>query len=245
MRKYMSKSQRACDNCRARKSACRIDSAPPCRLCHLSRRECTFEGASKNKRASAASPAHVSPTNSLQELGSLEVTSQHNDGLNTNNAFFDQQGYLLPGELPDPSVNFWLDQAMIDINMQSFNHINTSPNDAAMDYLGLPSPSAQGHETTSIVCGLTGDMDPYLMQRYNFGPDNNFVFKRLAVRSMRQSIHPVQFLVSNIPDSVEESDKDSHSFRQQLEKLVGPDVGARLISLYEVPKPMIPLSQLS
>ncbi|EMD62609.1 hypothetical protein COCSADRAFT_173048 [Bipolaris sorokiniana ND90Pr] len=88
-----------------------------------------------------------------------------------------------------------------------------------MEYLGFPSPSAQGLKTTSIVCGLTGDMDPYLLQRYNVGPDDNFVFKRLAVRSVRQNIHPVQLL-------------HNHSLRKQLEKLVSPDVGVKLISLF-------------
>ncbi|KAI2486117.1 fungal specific transcription factor domain protein [Pyrenophora tritici-repentis] len=232
MRKYMSKSQRACDNCRARKSACRIDTAPPCRLCHLSRRECTFEAASRNTRAPAASAAHISPKNSSQEPANSDVTNQHNDSLNSGNAFFDQQGYILPGELPDPSAGFWLDQAMIDMDVQAFNHIDTSPNDTSVGHLGLPSPTALGNETTSVLCGLTGDMDPYLMQRYNFGPDNNFVFKRLAVRSMAQHVHPVQMLVSNIMDTEDNSGENSDTFRQQLEKLVSLDVGVRLISLF-------------
>lgn len=107
---------------------------------------------------------------------------------------------------------------MIDMNMQSFNHVNTSPNDAAMDHLTLPSSSAQGLATTSTVCGLTGDMDPYLMQRYNFDPDNNFTFKRLVIRSVTRDVHPVQLLVSNIPAAAKESDNECHSFRRQLEK---------------------------
>ncbi|KAJ5513284.1 hypothetical protein N7463_002836 [Penicillium fimorum] len=41
-RRYMSKRDRACDSCRARKAACRIDRAPPCYLCTLHRKECTF-----------------------------------------------------------------------------------------------------------------------------------------------------------------------------------------------------------
>lgn len=42
-RRYMSKSQRACDLCRARKSACRIDKdGIPCRLCTAHGRQCTF-----------------------------------------------------------------------------------------------------------------------------------------------------------------------------------------------------------
>jgi hypothetical protein len=245
MRKYMSKSQRACDNCRVRKSACRIDSAPPCRLCYLSRRECTFDAGSKNTRASAASATHASPNHSLQDSNSLVVTNEQNNGLNSNHAFFDQQGYFLPGGMPDPSADFWPDQAIIDINVQDFNCTNALPNDTVMDNHGLSSPSTQGLETTSIVCGLTGDMDPYLMQRYNFGPDNNFVFKRLAVRSMNHDIHPVQLLVSNTNDPAEESNRGGHPFREQLEKLVSQDVGARLISLYEIPRSITLLFQLN
>ncbi|USP80439.1 hypothetical protein yc1106_07713 [Curvularia clavata] len=232
MRKYMSKSQRACDNCRARKSACRIESTPPCRLCYLSKRECTFESALKNPRVSAAPATHVSPTNSLQESAGLDITIEPSNALNSSDGFFDQQGYLLPSELPDPSANLWFDHAMIDMNMQSFNQIDMSRNEAVVDHLALPSSTVQGLTTTSIVCGLTGDMDPYLMQRYNFDSDNKFVFKRLAVRSVIQDVHPVQLLVSNIPAAIEESGQECHSFREQLEKLVSPDVGVRLISLF-------------
>ncbi|CAI7570232.1 unnamed protein product [Penicillium glandicola] len=38
----MSKRDRACDSCRARKAACRIDRTPPCYLCTLNGKECTF-----------------------------------------------------------------------------------------------------------------------------------------------------------------------------------------------------------
>ncbi|KAI1588660.1 Aes Esterase lipase [Pyrenophora tritici-repentis] len=193
---------------------------------------CEDWAASRNTRAPAASAAHISPKNSTQEPANSDVTNQHNDSLNSGNAFFDQQGYILPGELPDPSAGFWLDQAMIDMDVQAFNHIDTSPNDTSVGHLGLPSPTALGNETTSVLCGLTGDMDPYLMQRYNFGPDNNFVFKRLAVRSMAQHVHPVQMLVSNIMDTEDNSGENSDTFRQQLEELVSLDVGVRLISLF-------------
>ena len=43
-RRYMSKSQRACDLCRSRKSACRVDKlGSPCRLCSSLGRRCTFD----------------------------------------------------------------------------------------------------------------------------------------------------------------------------------------------------------
>lgn len=41
-RRYMSKRDRACDSCRVRKAACRIDRTPPCYLCTLHGKECTF-----------------------------------------------------------------------------------------------------------------------------------------------------------------------------------------------------------
>ena len=44
-RRYKSKSQRPCDFCRRRRSACRIISAPPCELCKAHGRECTFADA--------------------------------------------------------------------------------------------------------------------------------------------------------------------------------------------------------
>src|SRR4051794_34317702 len=55
MRKYMSKRQRPCDFCRSRKTACRIESSPPCRLCQQYGRECTFvEAARPRKRQQTA-----------------------------------------------------------------------------------------------------------------------------------------------------------------------------------------------
>ncbi|TPX17313.1 uncharacterized protein E0L32_012200 [Thyridium curvatum] len=53
MRKYMSKRQRPCDFCRSRKSACRIEGQPPCRLCLLHGRDCTFVEAAKPRKKPA------------------------------------------------------------------------------------------------------------------------------------------------------------------------------------------------
>jgi len=49
-RKYMSKSNRACDFCRSRKSACRIiERGLSCRLCSSHGRQCTFVSGSNRK----------------------------------------------------------------------------------------------------------------------------------------------------------------------------------------------------
>ncbi|KAH0400585.1 hypothetical protein KCU89_g5040, partial [Aureobasidium melanogenum] len=60
-----------------------------------------------------------------------------------------------------------------------------------------------------IACGLTGDTDPCVMQRYNFDPNNNFVFKRLTVQSMPQDIHSVELLACNQPESIDKSKDDA------------------------------------
>jgi len=258
MRRYMSKSQRACDSCRARKSACRIDSSPPCRLCQLSGRECTFDKTSRTTRGVRGPVSQVSPSGTHQFLSETEdpilVESRPNSssaqdvqfeqlngaGLEMNN--INDQGihdaanasfapdYSLPGELNNVQDDFWLDQSMMDIGIQPFDYMDASPNDVGADQTGMPSAGLPpGVQTTSIVCGLTGDMDPYLMQRYNFDPDNNFVFKRLTVRSMSQDVHPVQLLVSNAMGDVDKT--ANGTARGHLEQLVSPDVGIKLISL--------------
>lgn len=259
MRKYMSKSQRACDNCRARKSACRIDTSPPCRLCQLSGRECTFDKTSRIARGAPEPVSQVSPSSASRSFSEtanpilaesrpnassaydVQLGQQDGDGLDMSD--IPNQGipdlanfapeYSLPDELQDVQDGLWLDQSMIDIGMQAFEYMNASPNDEAADQAGIPPARPNpGVETTGIVCGLTGDMDPYLMQRYNFDSDNNFVFKRLTVRSMSQDVHPVQLLVSDATGDIDSTANDTA--RGYLEQLVSPDVGIRLISLYEM-----------
>lgn len=201
--------------------------------------------------------SHVSPDQVIDlSLGPAapDMTSRQTDTSSLNNAQFETQqpelpvhdfelndiqnlnglvpGALLPSGLNDAQGDFWLDQAMMDIDMQAYNYINTSPDAAILPQGALPSPIATQQEMFRIVCGLTGDMDPYVMQRYNFSLDNNFVFKRLTVQSMSQGIHPVQLLAYN--QSTESAKSDNETTRELLEGLVSPDVGTRLISLYEM-----------
>jgi len=153
-------------------------------------------------------------------------------------------GYLFPGELGGVEDNSWLDQAMMDIGMQAFDQVDVSPNAAVTDQAS-GSLTAQPHEESiSIVCGLTGDMDPYLMQRYNFDSNNNFVFKRLTVRSMSQDVHPVQLLMFNASEETKTTATDTA--REHLERLVSPDVGSRLIVLYyQFVHPHVPVIPLT
>ena len=58
-RRYMSKSQPACDFCRSRKSACRIDANPPCRLCSLHRQVCRFTNSAKRRKRKLEAPLEL------------------------------------------------------------------------------------------------------------------------------------------------------------------------------------------
>lgn len=168
--------------------------------------------------------AHLE-TQQLEELPAHDL--EHNDISNLADL---APGALLSGET-NASGDFWLDQAMMEIGMQAYNYINTPP-------YALVTPQGVSHPPTStqqemfkIACGLTGDTDPYVMQQNNFDPNNNFVFKRLTVQSLPQDIHPVELLAYNQPESIDKSKDDAD--QEFLETLVSPDVGTRLISLYE------------
>lgn len=201
--------------------------------------------------------SHVSPDELVHAAsGSAEshVVDRQSDTSSLNNAQFETQqpeelqvhdfGHndipnmaelgtdaLLSGDLNGIRGDFWLDQAMMDIDMQTYNYINTPPDAAVIPQGAFQSPATTQQEIFKITCGLTGDMDPYLMQRYKFGPDNKFVFKRLTVQSMSQDVHPVQLLAYNQTEGTDELNDDTT--RELLEQLVSPDVGTRLVSLYD------------
>ena len=86
---------------------------------------------------------------------------------------------------------------------------------------------------TGRYCGLTGDMDPYLLRLYRFNEHSVFPFKKLTVRSIDAGRLPVQFLQtikdeSEITSPVPDTDDVS---RSELESIVPHVVGVRLISL--------------
>ncbi|VUC29625.1 unnamed protein product [Clonostachys rosea] len=89
------------------------------------------------------------------------------------------------------------------------------------------------------LLGLTSDMDPFLLQHYRTDERGMSHFKQLAIQPVQSDPFPAQFLfsqpsiftkrkeeagVTNIADS---------ELRQQLEQIVSPEAGRRLISLYD------------
>ncbi|KAE8341143.1 hypothetical protein BDV24DRAFT_151339 [Aspergillus arachidicola] len=103
----------------------------------------------------------------------------------------------------------------------------------------LGPPSLDNHPSlSSQLCGLTGDMDPYVLRHYRFDARAEFPFSKLAIRSVQDTEMPVQFLLSK-PELSNES-KAATSLEApfaeealpELSQIVAPEIGERLIQLF-------------
>ncbi|KAF2441399.1 hypothetical protein P171DRAFT_465214 [Karstenula rhodostoma CBS 690.94] len=87
------------------------------------------------------------------------------------------------------------------------------------------------------ILGYSGDMDPYLLQNYQYDHSGAFKFKQLSIQSTYQGATPTQFLLSQ-PGLFLWSRKEMglntspDASRAQLESVVPSDTGCRLIGLY-------------
>ncbi|KAF2021450.1 hypothetical protein BU24DRAFT_430123 [Aaosphaeria arxii CBS 175.79] len=86
--------------------------------------------------------------------------------------------------------------------------------------------------------GFSGDMDPYVLQNYQYDSNGSFGFKQLSIQSVLRGNFPVQFLISQ-PSLFSSSRKENGVqeisplvARGELEKMVSSDTGRRLISLF-------------
>ena len=89
------------------------------------------------------------------------------------------------------------------------------------------------------ILGLSGDMDPFLLQRYRTDEMGNFKFKQLSIQSVQQDPFPVHFLTSHPSlftrsriEAGHQSCPDEES-RSNLEAIISPEMGKRLIALYQ------------
>ncbi|KAL2850283.1 fungal-specific transcription factor domain-containing protein [Aspergillus pseudoustus] len=215
-RRYMSKGQRACDGCRARKSACQIDAAPPCRLCRAHGQPCEFTSRVR-RRKSPRNDSDPPLLGSSPQIALPVISPDASMGIGpaTGGAF------QLPSEqsleLPSPQP----DQATLD--------------ELFLTLCGTPAPLNRPRslddlqDATAQLCGLTGDMDPYVLQHYKFDANYDFAFSKLTIRNVGQSGVPVQFLLSK-----QEPPDDELSVTEptDLDAIVPPEIGDRLIRLF-------------
>lgn len=88
------------------------------------------------------------------------------------------------------------------------------------------------------ILGYSGDMDPYLLQNYQYDLLGAFQFKQLSIHSVCQTSVPTQFLLSQpglFAPSRQEAGLDqpsSDTARRKLETIVSRDTGLRLIALF-------------
>lgn len=114
----------------------------------------------------------------------------------------------------------------------SFNDWFPSPNQF-MELVERTDVAEQLTIQEGRYCGLSGDMDPYLLRLYRFNQHSHFPFKRLTVRSVDAGRLPVQFLQtlrdgSDAGTSVAGADETS---RAELGVVVPHAIGVRLVSL--------------
>ncbi|EED16581.1 conserved hypothetical protein [Talaromyces stipitatus ATCC 10500] len=258
-RKYMSKGRRACDFCRSRKSACQIEVAPPCRMCRAHGQRCEFTDRVVRKRRRVVQPGEgdrvaawqqaprSSDTDLLwpQSLDFLsmsmpestfpQVSSNSDDrgmlgvGLNQESSNQLHAAFLSGTENAD---QFTLDDLMLGI------YEGRTPSDV---YQG----TGDGHNSldhallTPQICGLTGDMDPYVLRHYRFNDKSEFAFSKLAIRRVEEGPVPVQFLLSKpelSADSRSQTDLRNESRSSETpsrsDEIVPQEVGERLIELF-------------
>lgn len=226
-RKYMSKRQRPCDFCRARKTACRIEGSLPCRLCALHNRQCTFlDAAHPKKRANPSIGSEERPelqkglsdkragsTPSEVSAGRPE-TSAEMDFLSTHQS--PPQGHSGNDTLTEKLIYDHLSENFFgDFNMSAANLQSDWP---FLAWEGEMSPevqnfSARSHaspicDTNSVhldsdsdlnpqILGYSGDMDPFLLRNYRYDSTGAFKFKQLSIQSVVSENMPVQFLLSS------------------------------------------------
>ncbi|KAJ9624376.1 hypothetical protein H2204_010829 [Knufia peltigerae] len=253
-RRYMSKSQRACDFCRSRKVACRIDAALPCKLCRSYNRLCTFdEPAKPRKKTPATSQPGDAPSaagvacdavSSLQhDFGAREDTTMPLDLDNFDDSIdiFAQLDAFTPQEDPfaTTAVMAGLDRWPTPFRIDAADNENTRSTAAMTVGTSMSSPSES--EKTSIpanaasqLCGLTGDMDPSNLCQYRYDSHNVYYFKRLAIHSVFDGIHPISFVVSLDRSSPKVEDKE----RAELNRIVDPQIGIRF---YQFIFPQFPI----
>ncbi|KAL4744048.1 fungal-specific transcription factor domain-containing protein [Aspergillus similis] len=255
-RKYMSKAQRACDGCRSRKSACQIDVAPPCRLCRAYGQPCEFTSRVRRKKSPLAvggshRTGHLNdaPSHLPQERPSFPNLAQCHLTENQHHP----QPSSVRNSVPPLDIRTTLDASFVGEPLGNSEYPSPQPDSAMFDDLLLsmygtyqPSlllPNLEGAprsldnlpDVTAQLCGLTGDMDPYVLQHYKFDANSEFAFSKLTIRRVQESAVPVQFLLSKqelAAESQAEAELHQHLEPIDLSAVVPPEIGGRLIRLF-------------
>jgi hypothetical protein len=225
-RKYMSKRQRPCDFCRARKTACRIEGQLPCRLCALHNKPCTFVIAAQPRKrptiageAGALSPSELRNDETAQLGANLsayqstpqftgnppqnhettsKVTAQHE---NQQSNIFDSladQFFSEFGEVAHDAQHGEM-YSTLENGLSPEGFFASMDLEQSPNWLDTTSVATQLDAKDNLhpqILGYSGDMDPCLLQNYRYDESGAFKFKQLSIHSVSHGSIPTQFLLS-------------------------------------------------
>lgn len=257
-RRYMSKAQRACDGCRARKSACQINIAPPCRMCLAHGQACEFTSRIRRRKSPMMGPSQASST-PLQPHSASPAGSHRRSFSEINQyASIEEQSPLIPGitgPLAGLDAGRIMEFSFSSAGDGNLEHQLQQPDHEIFDDLVLNlynteraveiSPNSRGIPRsldnlpglTAELCGLTGDMDPYVLQHYQFDANSEFAFSKLTIRQVQRPEMPVHFLLSRPepkPEPRPEPDLHASPNPGNMDEIVPQAIGERLIKLYVI-----------
>lgn len=256
-RRYMSKQDRPCDFCRARKSACHVDGGPPCRLCASRRRSCTFERSPPPRKLSrrAQSPNPSPFQGSLHLEQSVNGISQdtetesatlggHQNNVSLPSPFLDP---LTQVALANPFPDAFAPQAWEDLPWAVVvppadsgdvgPSVVTPPTDAASSENVLDAEN----NLPPLCTGFTGDLEPYLSRHFRFDRYHQQGFRKLINLNLSNGFHDAPPFIRTEPSLYGSGRREAghteittERLREDLEAIVSVDIGRRLVELYRL-----------
>lgn len=262
-RRYMSKGQRPCDFCRTRKTACRIETGPPCRMCQLHGQSCTFGDSGirgshrhgeSNSLANGSSNIAVTPAGQStlpeRQLGaSVHAPTQQSTETHVLGPVHDEGDYGSPLVLNTPRweqlVSEFMDSGALtppsaDLEGGGLN-ARIAAESAALDWT-LPDTvlGSDSIESTPEFMGTTGEFEPHLVNRYIRDASGRLLFRNLTLQSVQSGPVPSHFwFTSQSLYSKSRQDvglpqaRNESDKRKLLESMISLGVGRRLIRLFD------------
>lgn len=247
IRPYRSKLKRPCDRCRSRKIACILPESGPCRNCWNVGKPCTFDkppnprnrdiGSRRTStRTTEYSLNFVTTADGSSEQLIFERTGHENPYFQVE-ASISSRGYqnhdnrspsTTNGKQAKPAASFGSLDAISNIrDAPKIQHIRS------LDQ--LPASTAQ-------LFGTSAESDPWLLRHCKYDDNgmrhlHGFHFRNVGGVPV-EGLVPVHFLVTE--DSLLVSSKEATSFsaevdvfklREELNKMIPPKFGVRLIIL--------------
>lgn len=260
-RQYMSKAQRPCDFCRVRKTACRIQAGPPCRMCILHTRSCTFGFVSparlQKSRGLARDTSDTMRTIAGQFAASEELPENHSHQPPAEDLPAEHPAFYFAAPTEDGYESTSCHQfeaSLVDFRIPTptFAHdggdgsaITSSPS-MALD----PVPTrpelldtllgSDNMESTPHFIGTTGEFEPHLVRHYLCDAGGRKRFKKLTVQFVQSGTIPSHFWFTSQSLYSQSREKagvlrlcNTPEERDKLESLVSTSVGRRLIRLFD------------